>query len=50
MSREISHKEVESGADGDRRMNMSGYTDEQINGIPKEQEAGVAELCCKRAM
>jgi len=52
MLPKISHEEVESGPEGDGRMKRSRYTEEQIIGILKEQEAGtpVAELCRKHSM
>ena len=40
MLPKISHEEVESGPEGDGRMKRSRYTEEQIIGILKEQEAG----------
>ena len=43
---------MESGPEGDGRMKRSRYTEDQIIGILKEQEAGVpvAELCRKHGM
>src|SRR5215469_5921381 len=48
----FSHDEVESGPEGDGRMKRSRYTEAQIIGILKEQEAGtsIAGLCRKHGM
>jgi transposase-like protein len=45
-------RRVESGPEGDRQMKRSRYTEDQIIGILKEQEARtpVAELCRKHGM